>query len=152
MKGKLSSDDKILNIATKTGEYLQQDRSFKLLRLILDEELNFNDHIDMLCNKLAKRIGLLHSIRDYLSLKERIQFYNAIIKSVLMYGGLIWSSTTRENLRRVFKLQKRAARVILDTKIHEERTVTLFNKLNWLPFDDELKLNKCTMVFKIMNV
>ena len=56
MKGKLSSDDKILNIATKTGEYLQQDRSFKLLGLILDEELNFNDHIDMLCNKLAKRI------------------------------------------------------------------------------------------------
>ena len=68
-----------------------------------------------------------------------------------MFGGLIWSSTSKENLRRVFKLQTRAARVILDTKIQEERTVALFNKLNWLPFDDELKLNTCTMVFKIMN-
>ena len=106
----------------------------------------------MLCKKLSKRIGLLRSIRHYLTLKERTQFYNAIIKPVLMFGGLIWSSTSKENLRRVFKLQKRAVRVIVDTKIQEERTVALFNKLNWLPFDDELKLNTCTMVsFKIMN-
>ena len=153
LKGKLSPDDQILNITTKTGENLQQNRcyNYKLLGVILDEELNFNDHIDMLCKKLSKRIGLLRSIRHYLPLKERIQFYNAIIKPVLMFGGLIWSSTSKENLRRVFKLQKRAARVILDTKIQEERTVVLFNKLNWLPFDDELKLNTCTMVFKIMN-
>ena len=66
-----------------------------------------------------------------------------------MFGGLIWSSTSKENLRRVFKLQKRAARVILDTKIQEERTVTLFNKLNWLPFDDELKLNTCIIIIFI---
>ena len=61
------------------------------------------------------------------------------------------SSTSKENLPRVFKFQKRAARIILNTRIREERTVTLFNKLNWLPFDDELKLNTCCMVFKIMN-
>lgn len=65
LKGKLSPDDKILSIATKTGEYLLKDRSLKLIGGILEEELNFNDH------------------------------------PVLMYGGLIWSSTTRENLRRV---------------------------------------------------
>ena len=70
---------------------------------------------------------------------------------VLIYGALIWSSTSKENLHRVFKFQKRAAQLILNTRIQEERTVTLFNKLNWLPFDDELKLNTCCMVFKIMN-
>ena len=58
LKGKLSPDDQTLNIATKTGEYLQQVRSYKLLGVILDEELNFNEHIDMVCKKLSKRIGL----------------------------------------------------------------------------------------------
>ena len=82
-------------------------------------------------------------IRHCLPLKERIKFYIAIIKPIFTYGGLIWSSTSKDNLRRVFKLQKRAARVILGTRIREERTVTLFNKLNWLAFDDELKLNTC---------
>ena len=151
LKAKLSHDEQKLDIVTNTDECLRQEPSYKLLGVLFDEELNFNGHIDMLCKKLSKRIGLLRSIRHYLPLKERIQFYNAIIKPVLMYGGLIWSSTSKENLRRVFKLQKRAARVILNTGIREERTVTLFNKLNWLPFDDELKLNTCCMVFKIIN-
>ena len=92
LKGKLSFDDQIFNITTKTDENLQQD-----LGVILDEEFNFNDHIDMLRKKLSKRIGLLHSIHHCLPLKERIQFYNAIIKPVLIFGGLIWSSTSKEN-------------------------------------------------------
>ena len=151
LKGKLSPEDQILDVVTETGEYLQQERSYKLLGVIFDEELNFNDHIDMICKKLSKRIGLLRSIWHYIPLKERIQFYNAIVKPILIYGGLIWSSTSKKSLRRVFKFQKRAARLVLNTRIREERTVTLFNKLNWLPFDDELKLNTCCMVFKIMN-
>jgi hypothetical protein len=99
LKGKLSPDDQTLNIATKTGEYLQQVRSYKLLGVILDEELHFNEHIDMVCKKLSKGIGLLRSIRHCLPLKELIQFYNAIIKPIFTYGGLIWSSTSKENLR-----------------------------------------------------
>lgn len=90
LKGKLSLDDQSLNIVTKTGEYLQQVRSHKLLGIMLDDELNLNDHIDMLCKKLSRRIGFLLHIRHYLPLKERIQFYNAIIKPVLLYSGLIW--------------------------------------------------------------
>lgn len=130
LKGKLSLDDQSLNIVTKTGEYLQQVQSHKLLGIMLDNELNLNDHIDMLCKKLSRRIGFLHHIRHYLPLKERIQFYNVIIKPVLLYSGLIWPSTSKENLRRIFKLQKREARVILDVGIRDERTFTLFKKWN----------------------
>ena len=76
-------------------------------------------------NFLKKALTWRPCCEQNLPLKERIQFYNAIIKPVLMFGGLIWSSAGKENLRRVSKLQK--------------RTVTLFNKLKRLPFDDELK-------------
>jgi hypothetical protein len=68
-----------------------------------------------------------------------------------MYGGLVWSMTSQENLGRLFKLQKRAARVIFNTKLREERTRTLFKKLKWIPFTDELKINKCCRVFKSLN-
>ena len=70
LKGKLSPDDQILNITTKTGENLQQDYSYKLLGVILDEELNFNDHIDMLCKDCQRGLGFLRSIHHYLLLKE----------------------------------------------------------------------------------
>ena len=38
------------------------------------------------------------------------------IVSLVLYGGAVWSITSKANIRRVFRLQKRAARVILDVK------------------------------------
>ena len=46
--------------------------------------------------------------------RERIIYYNAKIKPVILYGSTVRTVTSKENLNRVLKLQKRAARVILD--------------------------------------
>ena len=67
-----------------------------------------------------------------------------------MYGSVVWTKTSNENIRRVFRLQKRAARVILNVGLREERTVTIFNKLNWIPFYDETNINKCCIVYKCL--
>ena len=65
----------------------------------------------------------------------------------MLYGSTIWSNCSADNLTRILKLQKRAARVILgaDTR---SNSVNLFNKLGWLPFYDEAKVNKCSLVLK----
>ena len=67
-----------------------------------------------------------------------------------MYSSVIWSMTSQDNLRRVFRLQKRAARVILNAKVREERTITLFDRLNWIPFYDEININKCCIIYKCL--
>ena len=46
------------------------------------------------------------------------------------------------NIRRIFRLQKRAARVILGLKTRDQRTVTLFKRLDWLPSYHEINVNK----------
>ena len=71
-------------------------------------------------------------------------------KPVLMYGSVVWSKTSKTNLHQVFRLQKRAARVILNVGLRKERTVTLFNKLNWIPFYDETKINKYCVIYKCL--
>ena len=90
LKSKLSPDEQVLNITTSKGVLLEQVPCYKALGVIFDQNLSFNDHIDALCKKLTKRIGLLNSIRHNLPNRERIQFYNAIIKPLFMYGGLVW--------------------------------------------------------------
>ena len=111
---------------------------YKLLVVHIDQELSFNDHIYRLCvQKLVQRIGTLRSIRHDLPLNERLTLYNATIKPVIMYGSFIWGSTSTNNIRRVFRLQKRAAGVILGVRTKEESTIKLFKKLDWLPFYDE---------------
>ena len=49
-----------------------------------------------------------------------------------MYGSSVWVSTSVDHVNKVFRLQKRTARVInADTRAN---SVALFGELNWLPF------------------
>ena len=47
-------------------------RSHKLLGLKIDQDLTYDEHIDELCKKLSKRIGLLRHIIPYLKQKQRL--------------------------------------------------------------------------------
>ena len=91
-----------------------------------------HEHVEHLCKKLAKRVGVLRSIRHYLPFNERILFYNATIKPLFLYGGTVWSMTSKENIRRVFRLQKRAAWTILDVKTMNELLVYFRSWIGYL--------------------
>ena len=70
-----------------------------------------------------------------------------MIKQVMIYGSSIWSNCSADNLTRVLKLQKRAPRVTLGADTGSN-SVNFFNKLGWLPFYDEVKVNKFLLVLK----
>ena len=67
-----------------------------------------------------------------------------------MYGSSVWDSCSAECHQRLLKLQKRAARIILDA---DKRTpsLSLFNKLNWLPISKQSCIKRNTIVFKKVN-
>ena len=126
---------------------IEQVDSQKLLGVTIDKHLSFDVHVEELCKKLSQRIAVLRKIRRFIPIEQRILYYNAMIKQVMLYGSTIWSNCSADNLTRILKLQKRAARVILgaDTR---SNSVNLFKKLGWLPFYDEAKVNKCSLVLK----
>ena len=80
-------------------------------------------------------------------MRQRLLFYNSMIRSVLHYVSSIWTSCDKENLGRVLKLQKRAAKVISDAD-NEVSSVKLFNRLQWLPFYEESRIDKFCVAYK----
>ena len=132
---------------TINGTKLEVVPSVKLLGLEIDFELSFNSHVEKLCTKLSQRIGILKKIRSCLPMRQRLLFYNSMIRSVWHYVSSIWTSCDKENLGRVLKLQKRAARVISDAD-NQASSVKLFNRLQWLPFYEESKIAKCCVAYK----
>ena len=70
-----------------------------------------------------------------------------MIRSLLHYVRSIWTSCDKENLSRVLKLQKRAARVISDAN-NKASSVKLFNSLQWLPLSKEEKIAKYCVAHK----
>ena len=118
--------------------------SHKLLGVTLERNMAYDLHIDELCNKLSKRLGLFKHISPYLKQKQRETYFNRVIKPTLMYGSI---SCCAESLQRVLKLQKRAARIILNEDSGTP-PVTLFNKLNWLPFTKQSLIKRNTLACK----
>ena len=51
----------------------------------------------------------------------------------MLYESTVWSNCSSDNIMRVFKLEKRAARVILEADTRSN-SVKLFKKLEWLLF------------------
>ena len=108
-------------------------------------QLTFIPDIDKLCKKLSQRIGILKKIRYCLPLKYCLLFYNAMIRPVMAYVNVVWSSCDKRCLNHVLKLQKRVARIILDAD-SQTSSVKLFNKLKWIPFYEQAKIAKCCII------
>ena len=68
----------------------------------------------------------------------------------MSYANVVWANCDKESVYRVLRLQKRAARVIS----YADRmtpSVALFNKLGWIPFYEQHKIDKCIIMYKRIN-
>ena len=68
----------------------------------------------------------------------------------LLYCCTVWNSRSQTNLDELFKLQKRYARLILDSP-RDARSYDNFQKLKWLPADQLFKLNKHGLLKKVID-
>ena len=127
---------------------LEEAAGEKLLGVVIDSNLSWNLHNHYLIKKLNSRICLLKRAKAYLTFACRKMLYNALIKPMLEYCSTVWGNCTVDNLQRVLRLQKRCARLFLDADT-QENSVKLFNKLDWLPIDDIIRIRKLCMLHKI---
>ncbi len=60
---------------------LKKDRYFKLLGVLIDENLTFNDNTDYLCKKLTKSIFIINQTKNFLSPKALKTLYFSLVHS-----------------------------------------------------------------------
>ena len=128
-----SDTDVIVN-----GKQLSNVDCATLVGVEIDSKLSFNEHIEKVCTKLVSRIAILRKIRACLPLKQRLQFYNRIIRPIMSYGNVVWANYDKESVYRVLKLQRRAARVISYANCMTP-SVALINKVGWIRFMSNIR-------------
>ena len=100
----------------------------KLLGLTLDSHLVWVNQIDKIYCKINSRSFLFKRIREALPFDSGIKFYFALIYPHFIYGITIWGNASNELLHPLLKLQKRAARLILNESVSRP-SVVIFRKL-----------------------
>ncbi len=99
---------------------LEQVHSAKLLGVIIDSNLSWQDHYNYVCKKISQKIGVLKRIRDYVTFDVLQMVHNSIVLPQMDYGCIIWGRCPNlVNVDRICKLQKRAARVMLRCQIRD---------------------------------
>ncbi|VDI78854.1 Hypothetical predicted protein [Mytilus galloprovincialis] len=122
----------------------------KLLGVYIDKHLDWKFQIDYVCKNLSSRIALLSRIKKFLDISSRKLFYNAYILPIFDFCCSIWGNCYEDGYKKILKMQKRAARIILDAPILTH-SINLFKELKWLNFKSRISYHKLILVHKILN-
>ena len=81
---------------------------------MLDENVNWQEHIRTVENKIAKNIGLLYHAKYLLNESSLKCIYFAYIHLYLNYANIAWASTYQKKLKAIYLLQKRAVSIVFN--------------------------------------
>ena len=136
---KLYYRNKEINIVSNT----------KFLGVFVDEKLSWNNHIDNLCKTLSKNIGILYRLQ-FLPQNVSKMLYHSLVSSHVNYCNIVWGFTTKKNIERIHKLQKRGIRIITHSPFVSS-SVPLFLKMKSLPVSDLVSLQTALFMFRLRN-
>ena len=132
------------------GNKIEKVPKQKLLGIVIADHLSWAPHIDDLCSTISSKISLLRHILIYVPQNIQKIFYQSYIQPLLEYGCNKWGNTTTANIERLFKLQNRAARIILRADFMTPSTI-MFDRLEWLSVPKRLMHNKAVLTYKALN-
>ena len=112
--------------------------------------LTWAAHIDYLCSSISTKISPLRQLEEYVPTDVQKRFYQGYILSLIDYGSIIWGTTSNANIKRLSRLQKRAARIILRADFDTPSSL-MFRELNWLSIESRLKYNKAVLTYRALN-
>ena len=69
----------------------------KHLGILLDEKLNFKQHVDNAILKMNKRIFVIKKLRHSLPRKSLMTIYKAFLRPLIDYGNIIYDQLQNES-------------------------------------------------------
>ena len=140
------------SIANNDNIYFNGSRvKFKVeedfLGLVVDDRCKFTKHVDYICKKVSKTIGIIYRLKDFVPRQTLINLYYSLAYPYLLYANLIWGGTGEVHLAPLVTLQKKLIRLIThaDFLAHTE---PLFKETNILKFSDLHKFVLAQYMYK----
>ena len=113
------------------NQSIKRVKSFNFLGIIINEQLNWSDHIAHLSQKIITVVGLLHRLKNHLPIKILKTIYCSLILSRLHYGNILWGRAPGN----LIQLQKKALRAIVGAS-YNSHTQPILKKLKLLSLND----------------
>ena len=110
--------------------------------------MSWSNHISFLGQRLAVKISQLAKVKHFLDLHSRSLFFYAHILTLIDYASTLWDSASESNLRYIFRLHKRALKLVLLKS--NSLTITDYSRLKTLDLKNRLKYNKLVCMHSVI--
>ena len=115
---------------------------------MIDEHLDWNEHIKLIQSKFSKNVGILGKLKSTFPRHALLMLYNSLILPYLNYSSMIWANEYNKNkLHKIYILQKKAVRIICNMN-YTAHAAPGFKSLKLLTIMDISKLQLCEFMFK----
>ena len=94
------------------GTPVEPSTTCKLLGVLMDERLNVNNHVALLCQKISKQIAIICPLRKLLSFQTKLTLYKVYILSCFTYCSTVWMNCGKTKLAKLEKLNERDLRSV----------------------------------------
>ena len=129
---------------------IEEKCTTSFLGVQIDNKLIWKAHISHVCNKISKAIAILRMLRSVFPLYILRMIYMSLVYSHINYCILVWGSAENVHVERIFKLQKKAVRIITKS-YYLEHTAPLFKSLKLINVYKVFELNCILFIHKCLN-
>ena len=148
-KNKNKKINKKLNFRI-SGQKIKPTNAVKYLGVILEENLSWDKHLNILNKRLGCAIGILTKLRHYVPKMLLRTVYYSLFNSHLIYGCQIWGNNNSILLSKTKKLQEKALK-IMDFSNNDKTINEVFYDFKILKFEDFLKYRNITFIKDCLN-
>jgi hypothetical protein len=122
------------------NENIEQAKTTTFLGVVIDEQLTWSHHLDMIHKKIMKSTAIISKSRHYINMNARKLLYYALVYPYLIYCNLIWGNTYKTRIQRLVSIQKKIMRLIT-FKFYLEHTEPIFRDLEILSIEQNKLLS-----------
>ena len=118
---------------------IERVKSIKYLGLTIDNKLNFNNHIQDVCNQLSKYNGIIYSLSKFVPRFILINIYYSLVYPQIIQNIVIWGGTNKTNQQRITVALNKISRNILQVRFDGNSIPiipvnSVYKELNFLKF------------------
>ena len=114
---------------------LERKSYVKYLGIVVDSNLSWKHHIEYICLKISRTLGILSKVRHFIPRHILEQLYQSLIRPYLNFGICVWGKANDTNFKKniFFFKNEPYAHDIHFAKYAEATQFLLFLKSNILP-------------------
>ena len=92
---------------------IERKTEARFLGVIMDEKLNFTQHIKALKSKMSRYVGVMYKLKGLVPVSVMLQIYHSFIQSHINYCSLVWGFSAKSNIESLFTGQKKGIRSVM---------------------------------------